>query len=83
MSVFTVNDSKDEGYRSTQTISGSRTVEELRNIGLTVLGGITLLGTAPRRRTAVATLGFVAGVLLLGAIYGALMARVLRASALV
>lgn len=31
MSVFTVTDSKDEGYRSTQTISGSRTVEELRN----------------------------------------------------
>ena len=59
------------------------TVEELRNVGLTVLGGITLLGTAPRRRTTVATLGFVAGVLLLGAIYAGLMARVLRASALV
>lgn len=31
LSVFTVTDSKDEGYRSTQTISGSRTVEQLRN----------------------------------------------------
>jgi len=59
------------------------TVEDLRNIGLTVLGGITLLGTAPRRRTTMATLGFVAGLLLLGAIYAGLMARVLRATALV
>jgi iron complex outermembrane recepter protein len=31
LSVFTVTDSKDEGYRSSQTISGSRTVEDLRN----------------------------------------------------
>ncbi|MDB6115711.1 MAG: hypothetical protein JWQ62_2656, partial [Lacunisphaera sp.] len=31
LSVFTVNGSKDEGYRSTQTIAGSRTVENLRN----------------------------------------------------
>lgn len=32
LSVFTVTGDKDEGYRSTQTISGSRTVEELHNI---------------------------------------------------
>lgn len=31
LSVFTVTESQDAGYRSTQTISGSRTVEELRN----------------------------------------------------
>jgi len=59
------------------------TVDELRNMGLTVLGGITLLGSGVGRRTVVATLGFVAGLLLLGAIYAGLMARVLRASALV
>jgi len=59
------------------------TVDELRNMGLTVLGGITLLGSGAGRRTVVATLGFVAGLLLLGAIYAGLMARVLRASALV
>lgn len=31
LSVFTVTGSKDEGYRSTQTTAGSRTVENLRN----------------------------------------------------
>lgn len=31
LSTFVVNGAKDEGYRSTQTISGSRTVENLRN----------------------------------------------------
>ena len=32
LSVFTVTGEKDDGYRSTQTISGSRTVEELKDI---------------------------------------------------
>jgi outer membrane receptor protein involved in Fe transport len=32
LSVFTVTSDKDEGYRSTQTISGSRTVENLKDI---------------------------------------------------
>lgn len=32
LSVFTVTGDKDEGYRSTQTLSGSRTVEELKNV---------------------------------------------------
>lgn len=31
LSAFTVTSKKDQGYRSTQTISGSRTVENLRN----------------------------------------------------
>jgi polysaccharide chain length determinant protein (PEP-CTERM system associated) len=59
------------------------TVDELREIGLTVIGGITLLGTAPRRRSAFATLGFLVCVALLGAIYAGLMARALRSAALV
>lgn len=59
------------------------TVDELRELGLTVIGGITLLGTAPRRRTAFATLGFLACVALLGAVYAGLMARALRSAALV
>jgi len=59
------------------------TVDELRELGLTVIGGITLLGTAPRRRTAFSTLGFLACVALLGAIYAGLMARALRSAALV
>lgn len=32
MSVFVVSGAKDEGYRSTQTVSGSRTVEDLKDI---------------------------------------------------
>jgi len=59
------------------------TVDELREIGLTVIGGITLLGTAPRRRSAFATLGFLVCVALLGVIYAGLMARALRSAALV
>ncbi len=59
------------------------TVDELRDLGLTVIGGITLLGTAPRRRTAFSTLGFLACVALLGVVYAGLMARALRSAALV
>jgi outer membrane receptor protein involved in Fe transport len=32
LSIFTVTSDRDEGYMSTQTLSGSRTVEELRNV---------------------------------------------------
>ncbi len=32
LSIFEVSGSKDEGYRSTQTVSGSRTLENLRDV---------------------------------------------------
>ena len=67
----------------TQFDRSFHTVDDLRELGLVVIGGITLLGTAPRRRTAFATLGFLVCVALLGAIYAGLMARALRSAALV
>lgn len=58
-----------------------RLVDDLRSLGLPVLGGISMLpiaGQAPKR--AFSTVGFGVGVLLLIAVFGGLLSQVLRAS---
>lgn len=59
------------------------TVDDLRSLGLPVLGGISVLGLAPlhQRLTTVARFG-VAVVLLIG-IYGGLLVHILRSTALI
>ncbi|MDB5401309.1 MAG: protein tyrosine kinase modulator [Acetobacteraceae bacterium] len=59
------------------------TVDELRNLGLPVLGGISVLGLVPFRQRLVAVLRFGAAVAVLVGIYGGLVVHILRSAALI
>ena len=58
-------------------------VEDLRSLGLPVLGGISMLTSISWRRRLVAVTGFAIAVIVLIGLYGGLMIRLLRASAVV
>ncbi|MFL5283181.1 MAG: GNVR domain-containing protein [Rhodopila sp.] len=59
------------------------TVDDLRTLGLPVLGGISVLGLAPLRIRLMAVLRFGAAVATLVCIYGGLMIHILRSAALI
>lgn len=59
------------------------TLEDLRDLGLPVLGGISFLGAAISPRRVMSTIGFCAGLLVLVAVFGGLLAYVLRTQAMV
>ena len=59
------------------------TLEDLRDLGLPVLGGISLLGAAVSPRRVMSTIGFCAGLLVLVVVFGGLLAYVLRTQAMV
>jgi hypothetical protein len=59
------------------------TIEDLRDLGLPVLGGISLLGAAISPRRVMSTIGFCAGLLALVVVFGGLLAYVLRTQAMV
>ncbi len=59
------------------------TVDELRVLGLPVLGGISVLGLVPFRLRLMAVLRFGAAVAVLVCIYGGLMVHLLRSAALI
>jgi polysaccharide chain length determinant protein (PEP-CTERM system associated) len=58
-------------------------VDELRTLGLPVLGGISVLGMAPLRQRMMTALRFSAAVMVLMAVYGIVMVQILRSSALI
>ena len=58
-------------------------VDELRTLGLPVLGGISVLGMAPLRQRLMTALRFSAAVAVLMAVYGGLMVHILRSAALI
>jgi polysaccharide chain length determinant protein (PEP-CTERM system associated) len=60
-----------------------RTIEDLRDLGLPVLGGVSLLGAAISPRRVASTIGFCAGLLVLVVVFGGLLAYVLRTQAMV
>ncbi|MBV8521719.1 MAG: hypothetical protein JOY71_06265 [Acetobacteraceae bacterium] len=60
-----------------------RTLDQLRSIGPTVIGGISILRPPTPRRNVVAALGFCVAILLLGVIYGGLVSRVLGLSKII
>jgi hypothetical protein len=54
-------------------------IEDLRDIGLPVVGGISMLGiTVPMRRRVFSAASFAMAVLLLWAVYGGLIYRLLQ-----
>nr|WP_294523663.1 XrtA system polysaccharide chain length determinant [uncultured Rhodopila sp.] len=59
------------------------TVDELRALGLPVLGGISILGLVPLRLRMMSALRFGAAVAVLVGIYGGLMVHLLRSAALI
>ncbi len=59
------------------------TVEELRNLGLPVLGGISVLGHVPLRQRLMAGARFGAAIAVLICVYGGLIVHVLRNAALI
>lgn len=59
------------------------TVEDLRNLGLPVLGGISVLGLVPLRQRLMAVFRFGAAVAVLVCIYGGLVVHILRSAALI
>jgi polysaccharide chain length determinant protein (PEP-CTERM system associated) len=59
------------------------TVDELRNLGLPVLGGISILGLIPFRQRVMAVLRFGTAVAVLVGIYGGLVVHILRSAALI
>jgi hypothetical protein len=63
--------------------SSFSSVDELRGLGLPVLGGISVLGLAPLRQRLLTVLRFGAAVAVLVGIYGGLMVHVLRSAALI
>ncbi len=63
--------------------SSFSSVDELRLLGLPVLGGISVLGLAPLRQRLMTVLRFGAAVAVLVGIYGGLMVHVLRSAALI
>jgi polysaccharide chain length determinant protein (PEP-CTERM system associated) len=60
-----------------------RTIDDLRAIGLPVLGGISTLGAAVSPRRIAATFGFCVGFLALVILFGGVLAYVLRFQAMV
>jgi polysaccharide chain length determinant protein (PEP-CTERM system associated) len=58
-------------------------VDELRALGLPVLGGISVLGMAPFRQRLMTALRFGAAVAVLMVVYGGLMVHILRTAALI
>ncbi len=58
-------------------------VDELRTLGLPVLGGISVLGMAPFRQRLMTGLRFGAAVAVLMVVYGGLMVHILRSAALI
>ena len=58
-------------------------VDELRTLGLPVLGGISVLGLAPLRQRLMTVMRFGAAVAVLVGIYGGLVVHVLRSAALI
>lgn len=58
-----------------------RTTDDLRSLGLPVIGGISMLINSARPKRMVGTLVLCSGFLMLGVVYGGLMARALRALA--
>jgi polysaccharide chain length determinant protein (PEP-CTERM system associated) len=58
-------------------------VDQLRTLGLPVLGGISILGMAPLRQRILAGLRFSAAVTVLMAVYGIVMVHILRSAALI
>jgi len=58
-------------------------VDELRTLGLPVLGGISVLGMAPFRQRLMTALRFGAAVAVLMVVYGGLMVHILRTAALI
>lgn len=63
--------------------SSYSTVDDLRRLGLPVLGGISVLGMAPLRQRLLAVMRFGAAVGVLVCIYGGLLIHILRSSALI
>jgi polysaccharide chain length determinant protein (PEP-CTERM system associated) len=59
------------------------TVDDLRSLGLPVLGGISVLGLAPLRQRLMIAARFGAAVMVLVGIYGVLMLHILRGVALI
>jgi polysaccharide chain length determinant protein (PEP-CTERM system associated) len=59
------------------------TVDELRTLGLPVLGGISILGLLPLRQRMMSVLRFGAAVAVLVVIYGGLVVHILRSAALI
>jgi polysaccharide chain length determinant protein (PEP-CTERM system associated) len=58
-------------------------VDELRTLGLPVLGGISVLGMAPFRQRLMTVMKFSAAVAVLVVVYGSIMVHILRTSALI
>jgi hypothetical protein len=58
-------------------------VDDLRALGLPVLGGISVLGMAPLRQRMMTALRFSAAVTVLMAVYGIVMVHILRSAALI
>jgi len=58
-------------------------VEDLRSLGLPVLGGISMLTSVSWSRRMIGVTGFAIAVIVLIGLYGGLMIRLLRASAVV
>jgi hypothetical protein len=63
--------------------SSFSTVDDLRGMGLPVLGGISILGLAPLRHRLMAVMRFGAAVAVLVCIYGGLLVHILRTSAFI
>jgi uncharacterized protein involved in exopolysaccharide biosynthesis len=59
------------------------TVDDLRNLGLPVVGGISVLGRPPAFQRVMVGLRFSAAILALMVIYGGLMVHILRGAALI
>jgi polysaccharide chain length determinant protein (PEP-CTERM system associated) len=59
------------------------TVDELRNLGLPVLGGISVLGLIPFRQRLMMVMRFGAAVAVLVGVYGGLVVHILRSAALI
>jgi len=66
-----------------QLDSSFATAEDLRSLGLPVLGGISVLGLAPLRQRLTTAARFGIAVVLLVGIYGGLLVHILRAGALI
>lgn len=63
--------------------SSYSTVDDLRNLGLPVLGGISILGLPPLRQRIMMVVRFSAAMAVLVGIYGGLMVHILRSAALI
>jgi hypothetical protein len=59
------------------------TMDDLRSLGLPVIGGISILGLPPFRQRLMTVARFSVAVSVLIVVYGGLMAHILRSSALI